>query len=184
MILEQLKDEKKRVTSLPQLPERALFVGTEETPNNLYVTVTAWMPKMEHPFLYAEHAYMVPVPTISYRVKWHAQSKRVVAFQLAITTDEVVTPDSPLYRWPWSNVYNDGKVCWTQSWKSELKDVERNGVYAFIGTPNNTDLWGLGRSHNGPKMSYAEFLAETEKGINPDWLIPLNKTVAEFHAQA
>lgn len=107
----------------------------------------------------------------------------ITEFSIAVSTDTVVTAESSLFRWPFSNVYHDGRVCWTAQVSCELREVVEQGVFGFLQTPNNTHLYGLGASHNAPYREYDEFLSAVQDshGVPSDWLIPMGKTVSEFH---
>ena len=171
------------IANVPPLPDRTLLVSTEVSGGNkASVKVTSWVPAMEHPFVLEESAYMVKLPNIVYSLKYDVTDESFSDLRIAVTTDKTVTVDSKLYRWPWSNVFGHTGVCWKrQNGKCALTDVPQKAVGEFLSTPNNRDLWGVSSSYNGPRMTYEEFLTKTQSGVNPDWLIPLNKTVTEFH---
>ncbi|MFD1676094.1 hypothetical protein [Alicyclobacillus fodiniaquatilis] len=180
----QLDKVEVRHNQIPALPEGTLLVDTIETPDNFDVIVTGWVPSMEYPFLYEDASYLIQVPTMVYQIRYRTQDKFVREFRLAITDQKTVTPSTPLYRWPFSNVYGDARVCWTATnFQCELHQVIEKGIFGFLQTTNNKDLFGLGKSHNSEYTSYESFLAAVaERGEVPtEWLIPLNKTVEQFH---
>lgn len=183
MVVEQLKVADLRVTKLPRLPDRTLLVDIVECPGWTDIILTGYIPETEYPMLYQGTSYLVPIPTTVYRVRWNMQDKRILGLWLAVTPDTVVTETSPLYRWPYSNVFSDGRVCWTHNTVCELHEAAEKGVFAFLGTPNNTDLFGVGTSQNSPYRDYTVFLeaVQANGGIPHEWLIPFGRTVAEFH---
>lgn len=183
IVVEQLERPPVHKVAIPQLPERVLFVTTEETTSDLTVVMTGWTPGVEYPFVFRERTYLIQTPVIVYRVRWSNSKKAITELSLAVSTDTNVTATSTLFRWPFSNVYRDQRVCWTAEVSCELREVVERGVFGFLQTPNNTHLYGLGVSHNAPYRDYDEFLGavQANQGVNADWLIPAGKTVSEFH---
>ena len=100
-------------------------------------------------------------------------------------------PDTPIYRYPASNVYHAYRgalegVCWPTMDRIQmsLKEVPSKAVRAFLELPNNMDLYGRGFSHNGPQKGYREFLEHLEKeGLPEEYLIPADMTVQGLHDQ-
>lgn len=183
IVVEQLERPPVHKVAIPQLPERVLFVDTEETISDLSVVMTGWTPGVEYPFVFRERTYLVQLPVIVYRVRWSNSTKTITGLSLAVSADTTITAESTLFRWPFSNVYHDGRVCWSAQVSCELQEVVERGVFGFLQTPNNTHLYGLGVSHNAPYRGYDEFLraVQENQGVLKDWLIPIGKTVSEFH---
>lgn len=100
-------------------------------------------------------------------------------------------PDTPLYRYPASNVFQAYRgalegVCWPTLDRigMSLAEVPQKAVRAFLELPNNLDLYGRGVSHNGPQDGYREFLEDLEKeGLPEEYLIPADMTVKGLHDQ-
>jgi hypothetical protein len=100
-------------------------------------------------------------------------------------------PDTPLYRYPASNVYHSYRgalegVCWPtmDRIRMSLKEVPSKAVRAFLELPNNLDLYGGGFSHNGPNLPYREFLEHLEsEGLPEEYLIPTEMSVTGLHNQ-
>lgn len=100
-------------------------------------------------------------------------------------------PDTPIYRYPFSNVYHSYMgvpegVCWPtlRSVKTTLAQVPRQVVRTFLEMPNNLDLYGRGFSHNGPHDDYTELLEYVENnGLPEEYLIPAGMSVAGLHDQ-
>lgn len=183
--VDQLEKLDRKIHKLPHLPERTLFVETDETPQWVDITVTGWVPSLEYPFIYQESSHLVKIPTMVYQVRWNLNNNRLRGLWLAVAADDVVTPQTKLYRWPFSNVYAGQNVCWNAlgQIECELNQVIERALFAFLQTPNNKDLYGVGSSQNSPYRDYADFLqaVQDEQGVAEEWLIPLNKTVQEFH---
>ena len=98
---------------------------------------------------------------------------------------------TPLYRYPFSNVYGEwGGVleacCWPTIEKQEmsLAELPDKAVHVFLAIPNNADLYGAGTSHNAPHRDYRALLDAAESsGIERDWLIPARLDVSGLHHQ-
>ncbi|MCF8568418.1 hypothetical protein LLE49_27245 [Alicyclobacillus tolerans] len=183
IVVEQLERPPVHRVSIPQLPEQAMLVTTEETISDVTVVVTGWVPGVEYPFVYRDLTYLIPIPNVVYRVRWSRAKTEITELSLAVTTDTVITSETRLFRWPFSNVYHDQRVCWTTRVTCELREVVERGVFGFMQTPNNIHLYGLGVSHNAPYREYHEFLraVQDNQGVHADWLIPISKTVMDFH---
>ena len=99
--------------------------------------------------------------------------------------------DTPVYRYPFSNVYQSYMgvlegVCWPTlgSVKTTLAGIPTEVVRTFLEMPNNTDLYGRGFSHNGPQRDYTELLEYIEEhGLPEEYLIPAGMTVQGLHDQ-
>lgn len=100
-------------------------------------------------------------------------------------------PDTPLYRYPFSNVYQQyggalEGVCWPTMSRIELepRQIPHKAVEMFLSLPNNLDLYGRGLSHNGTEATYQELLESVERGGLPEeYLIPAQMTVRGLHNQ-
>ena len=179
--------ENKRVTAIPALPPQTLFLKTVEYTDHTEYVVTGWVKSQTYPFYYQERGkeeglmFTVPLPSIIYKVVW-SQGK-ILKLSLAVTLENEVEKKSKLYRWPFSNVYDHAGVCWHGRIECpELSEVVEKGVFGFLQTPNNADLFGIGQSQNSSYSNYEEFLRVVEtEGLKAEWLIPLTKNVEEFH---
>lgn len=183
IVVEKLKNPDVRTVTIPRLPERTLLVDVVETAMWKDVFLTGWIPATEYPFVYDGHSYLCRIPTMIYRVRWCETDNTLGTLSLCVTTDDVATVDSPLYRWLFSNVYPGGNVCWTSKVECELHEVIEKAVFGFLQTPNNRDLFGQSSSQNSPYRDYDTFLTAVRdtNGVDPEWLIPRQETVPEFH---
>jgi hypothetical protein len=185
MILEQLKQADLRCTRLTRLPERVLALDTLESSSRIRHAVTAYVPSFDYPTLYQAREYFLRYPTLVYQVVWEETTKRILHLRLAVALDASVRANTPLYRYPFSNVYSSGAVCWNglKDIACTLDSVQETVLFAFLQTPNNRDLFGVGHSQNSPYRDYQAFLeaVEANHGVLPEWLIPLSSTVSEWH---
>lgn len=190
-VLESLKQEAIRTTRLPELPERTLLAGVVETPHSRHVHLCGWLPPREQAFVWQGDSYVVAIPALVWRAKYSEEERRLDGLGLALTLPGeavgVVGAETPVYRWPFANVYAYGsfaKVCWYTMRRIQMdaKDVVRLGVEGFLSVRDNGDLFGRGMSQNSPHQDYAEFLAAAEsEGLKDEWLIPHQMTVEQFY---
>ena len=188
IVVEKLKESRVYDVDIPRMPKDVLLTSTRLFDNGqAQVKVTGFVKGIEYPFLYQERSYMIQIPNIVYRATWQKRGEgdgKLLSLSLATTTSDEPTEETELYRWPFSNVYSNGKVCWSvQNVQCRLHEIVDKGVFGFIQTPNNRDLFGTGSSQNSPHRAYEGFLAAIEEahGVPQEWLIPFGKTVAEFH---
>lgn len=207
-VVEQLEQEASRTYKLPELPRNTMFLDLVERPSGNTVLITGWMGSSAHLFVLEERGftegggqgsstYEAPLPHLIWRAAWEEGPRRLASLSLALcspTLEDGGGPNAstPLYRWPFSNVYGDfggalHGVCWpTMSrMQLDLAEIPAKAVRGFVSIPNNADLYGRGHSHNAPHSDYREFLEAIEQkgGIDHDWLIPADLTVKQLHEQ-
>lgn len=63
--------------------------------------------------------------------------------QIVCVKDQVLTPETQLFRYPFSNVHKDTSTCWPDLKKYQVKSVAHVGTmpFAFIHSPNNEHLY-------------------------------------------
>jgi hypothetical protein len=199
VVVGQLEKEPTRTLSLPALPPGALLVDlTERASGNAY-TVTGTCPPAEHLFALEQRdettTYRINMPRIAYRALWHEKKRCVTELSLALLSPELEgepTPETELYRWPFSNVYStfggvrEG-VCWYGKERIELSlsEIPEKLVRRFASVPNDADRYSADLTHNAPYGSYAGFLEAIEEGggIEHEWLVPCGMTMEQLHRQ-
>ncbi len=190
-----------RTSDAPPLPPRTMLLSTIDFPDHVEHVLTGWMPPARYPFTLrddnATTAHSVPLPPIVYRAHLGAGDGRLKSLSLTLAPElrEEDSPEArlrtPLYRYPFSNVYGEWSgvleaACWPTIGKQEmaLAELPEKAVHAFLSIPNNADLYGAGTSHNAPHRDYRALVAAVEAGgLNPDWLIPAQLDVAGLHHQ-
>lgn len=201
-LLDALRLPSHRTSDAPPLLPRTMLLSTIDFPEHVEHVVTAWMPPATYPFTLRGNdsdttTHSVPMPAIVYRAHLGANDGRLRS--LSLTLAPGLDPDAsaelqlqtPLYRYPFSNVYGEwGGVleaaCWPTIGKQEmaLSELPQKAVHAFLSIPNNADLYGTGTSHNAPHRDYRTLLEAVEReGLSPDWLIPAQLDVAGLHHQ-
>lgn len=188
-ILEALKQEAIRTALTPELPPSTLFAGVVEAPTYREIIVTGALTPREQPFVWRDRSYLIRMPVLAWRAVWREDDRRLSSLRLAIAAPgvESASADTPLYRWPFANVYTGhhySEVCWytMRQIRLDLKDVVRLGVHGFLSVEDNGDLFGRGESQNSAHKDYAAFLEAVEtEGLQEEWLIPHQMTLREFH---
>lgn len=188
-VLEALEQAAIRTTTTPELPERTLFAGVIETPVSADAVATGWLPPRRQAFVWQDRTYLVDLPVLVWKARMDGDRRRLRSLRVAVAGPgtERAEASTPLYRWPFANVYASrsyAEVCWytMRDVELDLKDAVRLGVEGFLSVRDNGDLFGVGESQNSPHRDYAEFLeAVSRDGLPRDWLIPHGLTVKEFH---
>lgn len=194
-MLEALEREAVRLVRTPELPPNVLLCSVLEYPTDRDIIVTGWQPPGTWPFVLEtrteaeKKTYVVKLPVLVWRCRWREGTKRLHDLAVALAPVHIDQPNTgtPLYRYPFSNVYTHrgGAVCWPTMKKHEMElyEVHRKGVAEFLGTPNNRDLYGISASQNSDHAAYEDFMQAIEDngGIEQDWLIPQQIDVQMFH---
>lgn len=110
------------------------------------------------------------------------RQNRVVMVRLVAVKDREINENTPLYRYPYSNVYEDTHVCWSElpiqiQQMSELSRIP----YRWFGSENTFCLYG---NNNLSGLEYRAYLesnqSDKREGFNEDTLMPLNLTFGEW----
>jgi hypothetical protein len=198
-IVEQLEREAVRSYSLPPLPAGAVLLSVEERPSGATYAVTGATRAASHLFTLRqgdeESTHLIPLPPIAYRAVWEEATRSLKALSIALCSPELSgepTPHTELYRWPFSNVYENfggalEGVCWYQrgSVRLSLDEIPEKAVFAFVGIPNEADRYSGDLTHRAPYGGYRTFLEAIEEGggIAHEWLVPCGMTVKDLHYQ-
>lgn len=244
-VVESLKNENRRTTKLPELPDGLLLADVIEEPAKRSYTITGYLPPDTYLFCLESHrqsttvTYEIPLPHLVYSALYDETHCRIEKLSVALcspergypeiereggddageatveaTPDSSIgsaagltkdegprrttagswqkpAPDTPVYRYPFSNVYQSYMgvlegVCWPTlgSVKTTLAGIPKEVVRTFLEMPNNRDLYGRGFSHNGPQQEYTELLEYIEKhGLPEEYLIPAAMSVQGLHDQ-
>jgi hypothetical protein len=190
-----------RTHRLPPLPAGTVLADVVEDGNLRSVVVTGVVPAGAHLFSLKSggerSTHLIPLPRLCYRTHYDCATKTSRAFSLAVLAPEAGPPedpkaDSPLFRYPFSNVYPTFNgtmegVCWyaRSNVVHELADAPAALVRTFLAIENDADRFNGDLTHNAPYGGYRTFLeALEERGeFPPEWLVPARLTVAELHAQ-
>jgi len=145
---------------------------------------------IRYPELYADFSYFgteyprFPIPRLVFCFKYQPQDQKVMGSFVCVVKDERLTPDTPLFHYPFSNVGHNWSICIGNNALPIYKDPARLHTLAayILRMPNNNDHFS--RENNKLKMEYRELL-EQMKGKEPsmyysDLLIESHKTLKDF----
>ncbi|OIJ11481.1 hypothetical protein BKP35_12115 [Anaerobacillus arseniciselenatis] len=81
------------------------------------------------------------------------RGQRVLSCKIVCVKDQVLTPETQLYRYPFSNVHNNTSTCWPDLRSYQMKSIAHVGTmpFAFIHSQNNEHLFigvNLGEKYN------------------------------------
>lgn len=127
---------------------------------------------IRYPELYADISYYgteyphFPIPRLVFGFKYLGAEKKVVRSYLCVVKDERLTPDTPLYTYPFSNVHGDDSICLGNNALPAYKNPARLHTLAayILRFPNNNDMYSS--SNNRLNLEYRDLL-EQLKGQEP-----------------
>jgi hypothetical protein len=137
------------------LPDNCLAVSF--TAGNKYFVI-------RHPLLRADITYHqtvyenFPIPRMVFGFVV-ARDGRVTGCKVAAVADEKPVPETRVYEWPFSNVFNDGRIC---TGAANSLPVHKTGrtlsslPHFILALPNNDH--NFNRGHNKMKLGYRELL--------------------------
>lgn len=127
---------------------------------------------IRYPELYADISYFdteyphFPIPRLVFGFQYLAREKKVVKSYLCVVKDERLTPDTPLFIYPFSNIHADNSICLGNNALPVYKDPARLHTLAayILRFPNNNDMYSSG--NNKLNLEYRDLL-EQMKGKEP-----------------
>ena len=162
------------------LPEHCLSVSIGKA-EKIFVL---WNPELRADMTYGETEYPnFPIPRRVFGIRV-LDTGRVAGCTLGVMADEKPSPSSVMYRYPFSNVYEDSRVCTGNNVLPRYKKQAAlvNFPRYLLGIPDNDDMYSAER--NKLRLGHKE-LMEHLKDKDPayyytDILIPNGKTLADF----
>ena len=162
------------------LPEHCLSVSIGKA-EKIFVL---WNPELRADMTYGETEYPnFPIPRLVFGIRV-LDTGRVAGCTLGVMADEKPSPSSVMYRYPFSNVYEDSRVCTGNNVLPRYKKQAAlvNFPRYLLGIPDNDDMFSPER--NKLKLGHKE-LMEHLRDKDPayyytDILIPNGKTLADF----
>lgn len=125
-----------------------------------------------------------PLPQLVFSMRYDPDTHKATDIRLCVVKDEHLTPDTPTYYYPFSNVYGDKRICLGNNALPQYKDPTRIGglAYHILHMPNNNDMFKP--QHNKLELEYRELL-EYLKDKDPacyysEILVPDGKTLKHF----
>lgn len=162
------------------LPEHCLQVSM----NKLEKYYVLWNPELYADITYRDTEYLnFPIPRLVIGIRTLVSGK-VIGCALGVVVDEVPTPDTIMYRYPFSNVHADGNVCTGNIVLPRYKDPLRLKYFPryLLGLPDNDDLFE--QKNNKLGLSHKQ-LMEHLKDKDPAYyyehvLVPNGQTLEDF----
>lgn len=145
---------------------------------------------IRYPELYADISYYgteyphFPIPRLVFGFRYMPREGKVGGCRVCVVKDERLTPDTPTYRYPFSNVGSGGHICTGNNALPVYKDPSR--LHTLMGyilrLPNNDDHFS--ETHNRLHAGYRDLL-ELLKDKTPgfyysDILVEDGKTLNDF----
>ena len=163
------------------LPENCIGVSLSDGLSQYFI---------RYPELYADVTYYgtlyerFPLPRLVFAFSYDKESRKVIGKRLCVVKDERLTPETPTYTYPFSNVHEDGCICTGNNALPVYKDPTRIATLAdfILRMPNNNDMFS--EENNKLNLGYRDLL-EHLKDKPPayyysDVLIPDGKTLKDF----
>lgn len=103
------------------------------------------------------------------------RGQKVLNCKVVCVKDQVLTPDTQLYRYPFSNVHNSTDTCWPDLRTYQVKSIAHMGTmpFAFIHSSNNDHLY--------PGVNLGEKYQDLQgKDFDHDTLVPLSMSFNEW----
>jgi len=172
-------DEERHATGL--LPEDCIAVVMEKK----FVYYFIRYPELYADFSYYDSHYLrFPIPRLVFGFKYLPKEGKVAGCSVCVVKDERLTPDTPTYRYPFSNVHDDLSICTGNNALPLYKNPARLHTLAgyLLRLPNNNDLYS--RKNNRLNAEYRDLL-EQMKDKPPslyysDVLVENNWTLKDF----
>ena len=147
-------------------------------------TFILWNPELRADMAYGDVEYPgFPIPRLVFGIRL-LDTGRVAVCSLGVVADEKPSPSTLMYHYPFSNVYEDSRVCTGNNVLPRYKKQTAlvNFPRYLLGIPDNDDMYSAER--NKLKLGHKE-LMEHLKDKEPayyytDVLIPNGKTLGDF----
>lgn len=128
------------IVHIGELPEGFFDGSKSRTVDSTYRALIE-VPAQKRPMMYFEDVYMVPFPTLAFLFKVDA-GNLTESYCFAVK-DKKISRESRLFRYPYGNVYDSGKICWGNNFLGkilQMKGLDRV-IQLFFGSETNDDLW-------------------------------------------
>lgn len=160
------------------LPKGCIYMARKETHIILLIEVT---PK-KHSIIYRGRSTSnanrreVPMPTLVFGLHYN---QGVLNHSYCATTQLPITSmETPTFRFPLGNVYDDSRICWGNVSHNPIQQIlETSEIPAlFFGAPFNGDLSSGAFRHNDNTSDLGPFIAHltTLDIFPPQYLVPNN----------
>ena len=181
-ILTSRHDDESHPTGL--LPEGCIAVVMEKK----YVYYYVRYPELHADFSYYGTEYLgFPIPRLVFCFKYLPHDRKVAEVSLCVVKDERLTPDTPTYRYPFSNLHRNLSVCLGNNALPVYKDPARLHTLAayILRMPNNDDLYSEQNNqlHAGFRDLLEQMKNKTPFHYYTDVLVADGQTLKNFLAR-
>ena len=181
-ILTSRVDDESHSTGL--LPEGCIAAVLEKK----FVYYFIRYPELYADFSYYETEYLrFPIPRLVFCFKYMPHERKVAEVRLCVVKDERLTPDTPTYRYPFSNLHSDLRICLGNNALPVYKDPARLHTLAayILRMPNNDDLYSEqnNRLHAGFRDLLEQMKNKTPSHYYTDVLAEDGRTLKDFLAR-
>lgn len=167
----------------PLLPAGTIQYATDE--DERYSRVVMEIPKKQWDIRYGDdEIYTIGFPRliIQYDIIKSPSTQRIIETKIfaVLNNKKAITEDTEIYRFPYPNVYHDGRVCWGSNHPKEIKDImELEKMFNwFVSAPFGEDL-GVKTTHGMPNFKQLIEVIQ-DKDFDDDWMISENMTFREL----
>ena len=162
------------------LPDNCLSVSVCSTERIFYL----WNTELRADIMYQEKEYRnFPIPRLVFGVRILDNGKTADC-SMGVVADEKPAPETPMFFYPFSNVYESGKVCVGNNILPRYRDVRKLWQFPryLLGLPDNDDFYYS--EHNRLGLAHGELL-EHLKDKDPsyyytDILVKNGMTLQDF----
>ena len=162
------------------LPEHCLHISINAEERRYVI----WNPELRADVIYRDTEYQnFPLPRLVFGLRVIGNGK-VADCSMGVVADEAPTEDTPMFFYPFSNVYADDRVCTGNNVLPRYKKLSalKNFPRYLLGLPDNDDMFD--RRHNRKELEHKE-LMEHLKDKDPayyytDILVPNGRTLGDF----
>lgn len=107
----------------------------------LCADIVTMLPASMQMMKYENTQYDVCMPSLVF--SFHVNKGRMENTRVYTLKDEKPTDNSVLYRYPYGNVHDDGRICWGTNAFPDIHEIKRleTAMTLFIQSPCNSDLY-------------------------------------------
>lgn len=139
--------------------------------------MVAVLPAGKQMMRYEETYYDVSIPSLVFR--FSVEREKLVKTEVYAMKDETPTDHSHLYRYPFGNVSESGRVCWGGNQFSDIRSLKslEEAMMLFIQSPGNADYFDGKRYCGHAEISLRELFErlKDEETYPEDYLVALKQ---------
>lgn len=162
------------------LPENCLHVSMNSVERHFIL----WNPELRADITYKDTTYPnFPLPRLVFGVRM-LEGGKVAECSIGVVADEKPSPETPMFHYPFSNVYADGTVCSGNNIMPCYRKLQalRNFPRYLLELPDNDDMYNPANNKLGLKhRNLLELLKDKDPAFYySDILVPNKKTLDDF----